>query len=131
MRRLLLSAVLAVGLAGGAHAEIEATIQGQLDAFLAEDLEGAFRFASPGIKQMFRTPDRFGQMVRSGYPMVWRPSAVRFLERRPHPGGGVVQRVMITDEEGALHLLDYLMIRTAQGWQIAGVQVLRGAAVGA
>lgn len=105
---------------------IEAIIQGQIDAFLADDLDTAFTFASPGIKGMFRTPERFGEMVRSGYPMVWRPAQVRYLDLRAHPPGGKVQRVMIIDQSGALHLLDYLMIRTDAGWQIAGVQLLRG-----
>ncbi len=105
---------------------IQAIIQGQIDAFLADDLDTAFTFASPGIKGMFRTPERFGEMVRSGYPMVWRPAQVRYLDLRAHPPGGKVQRVMIIDQSGALHLLDYLMIRTDAGWQIAGVQLLRG-----
>ena len=110
---------------------IEAVIQSQIEAFLADDLATAFSHASPGIKGMFRTPERFGEMVRSGYPMVWRPAEVRYLELRAHPPGGMVQRVMIIDEAGRLHLLDYLMIETSDGWQIAGVQLLRGAAVGA
>ena len=111
--------------------DIVATIQSQIDAFLADDFATAFTFASPGIKGMFRTPERFGEMVRSGYPMVWRPAEVRYLELRDHPPGGKVQRVMIIDQAGALHLLDYLMIETGAGWQIAGVQILRGAALGA
>ena len=133
MHRLLLASLVAAPLAWAAplHAgELNATIQKQIDAFLADDLETAFTYASPGIRQMFRTPDRFGDMVRSGYPMVWRPAEVRFLDRRAHPGGGEVQRVMIRDRDGQLHLLDYLMIPTPDGWQIAGVQLLRGGAVG-
>ena len=133
MRRLLLPCLFAVSLAFAAPAaagEINGTIQKQIDAFLVDDVETAFSYASPGIRQMFRTPQRFGEMVRSGYPMVWRPAEVRFLERRPHPGAGEVQRVMIRDSDGRLHLLDYLMVPGPDGWQIAGVQLLR-AAVGA
>ena len=134
MRRLLIAPALAAALSFSPPAmagEINGTIQAQIDAFQADDLDTAFTFASPGIKQMFRTPERFGQMVRSGYPMVWRPSELRFLDRREHPGGGQVQRVMILDQSGDLHLLDYLLIRTPDGWQIAGVQLLRGRGVGA
>lgn len=111
-------------------AGITRTIQSQLDAFLADDVATAFTFASPGIRQLFRTPERFGEMVRSGYPMVWRPAEVRYLERRDI-GGRIVQRVMIIDQQGGLHMLDYLMIRTDAGWQIAGVELLRGPALGA
>jgi hypothetical protein len=110
--------------------QIARTIQNQLDAFLADDVATAFTFASPGIKQLFRTPERFGEMVRTGYPMVWRPADVRYLERRVM-NGRTVQRVMIIDQQGGLHLLDYLMIETAEGWQIAGVQLLQGRALGA
>lgn len=138
MRRIFLSAVTALVLGTLPVAateprapDIEAVIQGQIEAFRAEDLATAFSFASPGIKGMFRTPERFAEMVRSGYPMVWRPAEVRYLELRAHPPGGMVQRVMIIDKAGRLHLLDYLMVETTQGWQIAGVQILRGGAVGA
>ena len=133
MRKSLLVPLLALSLSVATPAwpgEITRTIQAQIDAFLADDVDRAFSFASPGIRQMFRTPERFGQMVRSGYPMVYRSSGVRFLDRRDHPGGGLVQRVMITDEAGTVHLLDYLMVEGSDGWQIAGVQILRGQAVG-
>lgn len=130
MRRLLLPCLLAAALAWSAPAtagEINATIQKQIDAFLADDVETAFSYASPGVRQIFRTPQRFAAMVQSGYPMVWRPADVRFLDRRDHPGAGQVQRVMIRDGAGTLHLLDYLMVPGPDGWQIAGVQILRGA----
>jgi hypothetical protein len=121
----LMGAAPAPAAAEDAAAGIARTIQSQLDAFLADDVTTAFTFASPGIRQMFRTPERFGEMVRSGYPMVWRPGQVRYLERR-ELSGRIVQRVMIIDQQGGLHLLDYMMIRTDEGWQIAGVQLLAG-----
>ncbi len=136
MRRLILALGLSVLTATAAMAErprnpaIEGTIQSQIDAFLADDFATAFTFASPGIKGMFGTPDRFGTMVRQGYPMVWRPDTVRFLELR-EVGGRQVQRVMITDRAGAIHLLDYFMVEAGEGWQINGVDLLTGAQVGA
>jgi hypothetical protein len=134
MRRLAPAAALALALlAPPALADepaIRSTIQSQIDAFLADDFETAFTYASPGIKGMFRTPERFGEMVRSGYPMVWRPAEVRWLDLR-RDGARIVQRVMIIDQRGGLHLLDYLMIEGPTGWQIAGVQLLRNPVVGA
>jgi hypothetical protein len=112
------------------NTEIESTIQRQLDAFLADDFGTAFTFASPGIKGIFGTPERFGQMVQRGYPMVWRPGAVRYLDLRQERGR-LVQRVMITDQEGRLHLLEYQMLPMGGGWQIDGVQVLQAPAAGA
>jgi hypothetical protein len=62
--------------------------------------------------------------------MVHRPAEVRFLELR-EVEGRLWQRVMMTDAAGQAHLLEYQMIETAEGWQINGVQILRGVGVGA
>jgi len=109
---------------------IETVIQQQFDAFRAEDVGTAFSFASPNIKGMFGTPENFGRMVRDGYPMVWRPAEVQFLDLR-RVAGNLWQRVMVTDQAGRTHLLDYQMVETGQGWQINGVQILPQAGVGA
>ena len=85
---------------------IETTIQSQLDAFLRDDFVTAFSFAAPSIKGMFGTPEVFGQMVRQGYPMVWRPGDVRFTELYAE-GGEMAQRVLIQDQDGRTHLLEY------------------------
>ena len=138
MRRIILSAVLAAGLGGAVFAAevlpaepgIEGTISSQVEAFLADDFGTAFGFASPSIREYFGTPERFGQMVRQGYPMVWRPGEVRFLELRDIDGR-LWQKVMVRDQGGGLHVLDYQMIRTPDGWRINGVQILRAPDVGA
>lgn len=109
---------------------IENTIQSQIDAFLEDDFAAAFDFASPNIKNMFGSAERFGLMVRNGYPMVWRPSELRFLELRDI-NGALWQKVMIRDQSGELHVLDYQMIDGATGWKINGVQLLRQPDVGA
>jgi Domain of unknown function (DUF4864) len=109
---------------------IEGVIQNQITAFQADDFTTALTFASPTIKTIFGTPENFGAMVRQGYPMVHRPASVRMLEQRD-VAGAVVQRVMVTDQAGATHLLDYQMIRTPDGWQINGVQLLPSTGVGA
>jgi len=109
---------------------IEFTIQSQIEAFLADDFTGAFTFASPTIRSLFGSPERFGAMVRNGFPMVWRPQEFRFLELR-EIDGRFWQKVFVRDEFGAAHLLDYQMIRTQDGWLINGVQILRPPDVGA
>ena len=105
-------------------AGIEATITAQIDAFLKDDFAEAFSFASPNIQGMFGSSERFGQMVRNGYPMVWRPDDVRYLELREIQGS-LWQKVLIRDQAGAMHVLDYQMIQTENGWKINGVQLLR------
>lgn len=133
LRPFVLSLGLISGLLAPAAAQdvgIESTIRNQIDAFLADDFARAFTFASPNIKTIFGNPENFGRMVTQGYPMVHRPAEVKMLEQR-EVAGQTWQRVMITDQAGRLHVLDYQMIRTPDGWQINGVQLLPSAGVGA
>jgi hypothetical protein len=140
MRRLLVSVALALTLGitsispllaqVARDPAIESTIQNQFDAFVKNDVTTAFSFASPNIKGLFGTPENFGRMVENGYPMVWRPSNVTYLELR-EVAGQLWQRVMVTDQAGRTHLLDYQMVQTPDGWQINAVQLLPEVGVGA
>lgn len=109
---------------------VENVIRSQMQAFQADDMDMAFGFAADGIKRVFGSSERFGQMVRQGYPMVYRPGDVRFLELR-ELGGETWQKVLVRDQSGVVHLLDYQMIQTANGWRIGAVQLLRQAGAGA
>ena len=135
MRTTLLAAAVALGLAGpvpaqGVDTQIRDVIGGQIEALRADDFAKAFTFASPQIQGLFGTAERFGDMVRQGYPMVWRPSDIRFggLTER---GGASYQSVLITDQAGEVHLLEYEMVMTSDGWEINGVRFLRPGALGA
>ena len=131
MRFLL--ACLLLGLAQPATAQeapIQSTITAQLDALKRDDFATAFTYASPNIKGIFGTPENFGKMVREGYPMVHRPSAVKMLDLR-EVAGGLWQRVLVTDGTGRSHVLDYQMIETADGWQINAVHLLQSPGTGA
>ena len=127
--RILTVLLLVAGLATAPHAQesaapaIEKTISDQIAAFRADDFATAFTFASPGIQGMFQTPERFGAMVRNGYPMVWRPRDVRFSDLR-EIGGALWQKVIVTDADGRTHVLDYRMEKIGDAWRISGVQIL-------
>ena len=103
--------------------DIQAVITQQIEAFQVDDFAQAFTYASPNIQGFFGTSERFGQMVMSGYPMVHRPDAVRYLELR-EIAGNLWQRVMITDPAGVIHILDYQMKMIDGMWRINGVQIL-------
>ena len=109
---------------------IEDVIGGQLQAFNDRDVNEAWQHASPNIKRLFGNPGNFGMMVQQGYPMVWDNADVRFLELRD-VAGNLWQKVMVRDANGGLHVLDYQMIETSEGWQINGVQLLPAPDVGA
>lgn len=133
MRNMILSLATALAMSTAAVAQenpIERVISDQLAAFQSDDFATAFTFASPMIKRLFGSAERFGQMVRDGYPMVYRPAEVRMLDQRPE-GDQIVQRVMMRDATGRVHFLSYLMIETPDGWQINGVQLSRAPEVGA
>ena len=137
MYRLLIVGITSLCLSFAALAEdvtpsdpsIKSVIQSQIDAFQRDDFAEAFTFASPNIQRIFGSSERFGQMVRNGYPMVWRPADVQFLESRSI-GGRLWQKVLIEDGNGALHVLDYQMVETVDGWLINGVQLLEAPRVG-
>lgn len=125
---LLTAAFLALP-AAAQEGPIRQTIQSQLDAFMADDFATAFSFASPNIKGIFGSAENFGAMVRNGYPMVYRPAEVEMGELR-EIAGNLWQRVRIVDQAGRTHLLDYMMIETAEGWQINAVQLLPAPDIG-
>ena len=130
MRTGLISAVMGMVLtvlmtfgAAAQQTEIEGTINSQFEAFKADDFEGAFTYATPTLQQLFGSPENFKQMVTRGYPMVWRPAEVRYLDLRER-GGVMWQKVQITDAKGFTHLLLYKMEQTDMGWRIGAVQIL-------
>ncbi|MFQ1699576.1 DUF4864 domain-containing protein [Loktanella agnita] len=133
MKRLLsliLGAWVAMTAAAAQGADpINDVIGGQLQSFNDRDVQGAWHYASPTIKDLFGDARNFGVMVQRAYPMVWDNADVRFLDRR-EIAGNLWQKVMIRDAQGGLHMLDYQMIQTPDGWQINAVQLLRAPDIG-
>ena len=130
MRRTFFTAILAgtatfcavITEAETADPEAIAEVIGeQIAAFKQDDFATAFGFASPNIRGLFGTPERFGAMVRNGYPMVWRPSDVRFLELHEQ-GGEIWQEVLLSDANGVSWRLYYQMVHGPDGWRINAVE---------
>ena len=125
MRNLVLSILLtilaAVPLRAG-ESTVRDVISGQIDAFRAEELGRAYGFASPFIQDKFRTPETFGRMVREGYPMVWRPSEVTFLEAR-EIGSKLWQEVFLRDAQGRGWIAEYEMVEVDGQMRINGVRI--------
>lgn len=123
---IFLVLMFSLPLVAGEKEDVQATINGQFQAFLEDDLRRAFTFASPSIRSMFKTPKNFGDMVQRGYPMVWRPASFNFLEHKK-VAQGRTQDVQIFDQVGTAHYLRYFVTQTPNGWKIAGVQILNAA----
>lgn len=106
--------------------DTRAVIEGQLDAMSRDDWPGAYAFAAPSIQQIFPSPERFADMVRNGYPMVWRPSSVEFLGSGFVGGGAVYeQRLRLVDQDGAPFIARYYLRQVEGQWRIAGVEIER------
>ena len=104
-------------------ADIQSTISDQLRAFASDNFIEAFTHASPGIKDIYGTVENFSNMVKKGYPMVWRYNNFEFLNLEETPQG-YSQIVRITDQNDKLFLLKYFMKNVAGIWKISGVSII-------
>lgn len=109
--------------------EIKSVISNQIQSFLNDDFKTAFSYAAPNIKQIFGTPERFGQMVSEGYPMVHRPSEITFQDL-VEADGAYTQDVLLRDGQGLYYVARYTMVRVTGDWQISGVSILQTTGVG-
>ena len=104
---------------------IHAVVADQLDAFTRDDARRAFSMATTRIREQFGTPEKFINMVRSAYPVIYRRQAVQF-EKPEIVAGEVIQPVRMTDEEGRAWIALYPMQRQPDGsWRINGCQLAK------
>ncbi|MFN7093358.1 MAG: DUF4864 domain-containing protein [Allorhizobium sp.] len=107
--------------------QAQAVISGQISAFIAEDADTAYSFASPSIRSIYRTGSQFLNMVREKYPAVYRPGNCAF-GRSKLVGGGelVLQEVMISADEGKDWTAIYEMRLMDDGvYKVNGVRMTR------
>ena len=104
---------------------VREVIEAQLDAFQKDDAQRAFSYATSGIREAFRTPENFLEMVRTSYPVVYRPRTVTF-EAPQWIDDVLVQPVRLTDADGRTWVALYPMQREPDGtWRINGCQLAR------
>ena len=103
-----------------------AVIEAQFAALAADDAKRAFSYATPALRRHFGTPENFIEMVRTGYPVVYRHASVAFLKPQ-WLGGELVQGVHLSDENGALWLALYRLQRQKdkKSWRISGCQLVQ------
>jgi ketosteroid isomerase-like protein len=134
--KVLIAVVLLILLGGQAQrlqdvppqdrAAIQAVIRAQIEAFKKDDAARAFSFAAPGIRQVFQTPERFIEMVKTGYAQIYRPLKVEFGPASRSTGTlqQVRQIVNLVGLDGKKAVAYYLMERQPDGsWKIGGVQL--------
>ncbi|MBZ2169560.1 DUF4864 domain-containing protein [Marinobacter sp. F4216] len=94
----------------------------QIEAFANDDEEGAWTYASEGIKRRFESSDQFVDMVREHYPAVHGASGIEFVKRIPH-GAFEIQTVKISGPNGLHWDGYYRMVKIRGEWKIAGVRL--------
>ena len=105
---------------------VRKVIEAQLAAFAEDDAERAFSFAAPAIRETFGSAEKFMTMVRKGYPVVYRPTSVRFLEPVLN-NGTLLQRVRMTDDIGVPWMVIYSLERQDdKSWRITACVAARG-----
>ena len=102
------------------RAAIRSVIERQLEALRRDDADGAFAFASPGIRTQFGTAKNFLAMVRASYQPVYRPRSVVFEDITPVEGIPT-QQVLLLGPNGEPVRALYLMEKQPDGtWKING-----------
>ena len=103
---------------------VRTVVQSQLAAFAADDAVKAFSYAAPNIRKTFGTASVFLDMVRRGYPVVYRPASSAFLTVEG-AGNQAVQRVRLQDAAGDSYVAVYTLERQKNKiWLITGCQVV-------
>jgi len=126
--------VLVLGFAGTVQAAevsaadakaVRAVIEGQLAALAADDAKRAFGYAAPALREHFGTAENFIEMVRTSYPVVYRPASVAFLKPQ-WLAGELVQGVHMSDDQGVLWLALYRLQRQKdKSWRISACQLVQ------
>lgn len=110
---------------------VQQVIEDQLQAFGAGDHQRAYSHASPSIRKIFPTTDRFIDMVRSGYEVLYS-SKSHIFGRNISISGQIHQEVIVTGPEGKQWQAVYTLRQQEDGsWKITGVKLepYKGAAV--
>lgn len=131
-RTLAIALGLAAQLAGTSASRAEepvdtarSIIQEQIAAFLHDDAETAYSFASPAIRGKFPDKAAFFDMIKRGYQPVYRPGNFAF-GRSKVVGDQVLQEVLISAPDGKDWTAVYELVKQPDGsYKINGVMMLQ------
>ena len=95
-------------------------IKNQMSAFASGNAKQAFSFATNSLRQRFKTPEFFMEMVKQGYQPVYRPKSVTFGATKMTEFGPT-QEVFVTGPKGENWLALYSFEQQEDGtWRISG-----------
>ena len=102
---------------------IQQVIGDQLQALKADDGAKAMSYSAPGIRQQFRTPERFLRMVRQGFSALLDARSSNYLEGAVI-GGEIIQPLQLVLPDNTVLVALYTMVKVKDGtkdhvWRIA------------
>lgn len=108
----------------GVRHAIHSVIQSQLAAFAAENAPAAFAATTPAVRQStYGGADRFLELVRQVYPMIYHHAQADFLEVELK-GSEAFQLVRVVDEAGRVWHAMFILERQPDGsWRIGACSV--------
>jgi hypothetical protein len=123
---LVLALTLLGPVASAGDADVAAAqsiINQQMRAFSSGRDSEAYGYASPTLRQIFPTVEAFMGMVKSGYPMVYRPRTFAFGTAEDN-GNEIKQQVLLTGPDGKDYKALYTLQRQPDGsWLISSVSL--------
>ncbi|MCP4315337.1 MAG: DUF4864 domain-containing protein [Hyphomicrobiales bacterium] len=130
MRILGLSIMIGLLLATSSMADDDLTtargiVEQQIVAFLKDDIDTAYSFAAPGVKNLYPEPQRFVDMVKRNYQPVYRPGNYAFGRALSDTDGNTIAlELLITGPKGKDWRAVYVLKRQDGGdFQITGVRL--------
>jgi hypothetical protein len=101
-------------------------IEQQIDAFLKDDVDTAYSFASPSIKTKFPDKAAFFAMVKKSYEPVYHPGNYAFGRNRSVGDGAmVIHELTISGRDGKNWKALYKLARQPDGsYKIDGVMIV-------
>lgn len=125
----LLAGTLAAtsSLAGDNLTSARGVIEQQIVAFLNDDVDSAYAFATPGVHRVFPEPQSFFDMVKRNLPPVYRPGNYAFGRALSETDGATIaQELLITGPKGKDWRAVYVLERQADGnYRINGVRLTK------
>ncbi len=107
---------------GAERRAVTDSIQSQLDGFRTGNATQAMKYQSEGLRHRFSSPQSFLQMIQSHYPEFGHCRTARFGPVwTDHSGQYANVIVTVRGEDGFLAQGDYLLVREAEGYRVAGV----------
>ncbi|WP_417691568.1 DUF4864 domain-containing protein [Roseibium sp.] len=106
-------------------------IQNQMQAFQRGDATSAFGLATRTLQKRYQSPDVFIEMVKRGYPPVYRPQSVTFGKIKD-TDFGPVQEVYLIGPKGQNWLALYSFEQQDDGaWKISGCYLTKSSGLAA